>query len=178
MRNLVGFWNIVEKPRATEISWITKIVDGIVCIRPKNKHSNGTWICDPVRIGILYISPSTNSAPMFQEWSWRITIQNGDKANSFLKYFACNWSSWFAKESWGFLNNFAFVLQAESTHAKIMICAPQIRVFLERIVSLKHTWCAQKTMRFEKLANTIKSFFGRQKYMTLLIFQTPRILKI
>ena len=37
MRNLVGFLNIVEKPRATEISWITKIVDGIVCIRPKNK---------------------------------------------------------------------------------------------------------------------------------------------
>ena len=69
------------------------------------------------------------------------------------------------------MNNFAFALQAESVYAEVMIYAPQIRVFLEQIVSLKHTCCAQKTMGFEKLANTIKSFFGRQKCMMLLILQ-------
>jgi len=75
------------------------------------------------------------------------------------------------------LNNFAFALQAESVYAEVMIYAPQIRVFLEQIVPLKHTCCAQKTMDFEKLANTIKSFFGRTKMYDAINFATPRILK-
>ena len=71
-----------------------------------------------------------------------------------------------------FWKKLAFVLRAESVHAKIMICPPQIRVFLERIVSLKHTWCAQKTMGFEILANP-KTSFLKTKLYDAMNFATP-----